>query len=161
MLSRKRGDGTLLESLLLCETMLSAQSARVVFAVTVAVLACGCGSTTTLPQAPATHPLTAPAVPVRQTGTAPVSILPGSITYMLDDSGSLVVRMSVKSNASAPVTLTVRGSLYDAAGTITDDVTGGQVGITSGATAQLELNGPPPSGEIASATYEFTSLPLP
>jgi hypothetical protein len=124
-------------------------------------LTSACGSTTQLPEAPATPPLTAAAVAVRLTGTAPVAIVPGSITYKLDDSGSLVINLSVKSNAKRPVTMEMRASLYDAAGTIVGDATGGQVGVAPGATAVLELNGPRPNGEIVSATFEGTSLPLP
>lgn len=129
---------------------------------TVGALSAACGSTTTLPETTATPPLATASVSVQQTGTAPVSILPGSVTYKLDDSGSLVVHLEITSHASTSDTITARASLYNGSGTVIGDaITGGDVSVAPGATVALELNGPPPNGEIVSATFEFTSLPLP
>jgi hypothetical protein len=90
-----------------------------------------------------------------------VSIVPGSVSYRLDGSGTLVVHLGVTSNASDKQTITARASLFDSRGSLIGDATGGQIGVSPGSTVTLQLNGPKPNGEIASATFEFTALPIP
>ncbi len=124
-------------------------------------LLAACGSTTRLPEAPQTSPLTSSAVAVKQTGTAAVSILPGSVTYKLDNSGSLIIHLQLTSKAKSAQTIIIRVSLYGPGGALVGDAAGGQVPVAPGATTDLQLNGPAPNGEIVSATYEVTSLPLP
>jgi hypothetical protein len=126
-----------------------------------ALLLVACGGTPRLPEAPSTAPLVTDSVSVTQTGTAPVAIVPDSARYRLDDSGSLVVTLEVTSEATAPQTITARASLYDMNGRLIGDATGGDVGVDPGQTLSLQLNGPPPMGEIVSARYEFTALPIP
>jgi hypothetical protein len=122
------------------------------------LFAAACGETIKLPEAPQTPPLTAAAVSVKQTGNAPVGIVPGSITYRLDDSGSLVVDLQLTSHAKSTQSIMVRASLYGPGGSLVGDATGGEVGVTPGATAPIERNGPRPSAQIVSATFEVTAL---
>jgi hypothetical protein len=126
-----------------------------------ALLLVACGNTPRLPEAASTPPLVTNSVSVTQTGTAPVTIVPDSAQYRLDDSGSLVVTLRVTSEATAPQTITARASLYDTNGKLVGDATGGDVGVDPGQTVTLQLDGPPPMGEIVSASYEFTALPIP
>ncbi len=124
-------------------------------------LTAACGSTTQLPQAPQKPPLTAASVSVKQTGTAPVTIIPGSIAYKLDDSGSLVILLQVTSRAKTAETIMLRASLFGPNGALVGDASGGEQGVAPGATVGIQLNGPKPNDEIISATFEATSLPLP
>lgn len=128
--------------------------------VTAAVLV-GCGSTTKLPEAPATGPLTSGSVQIKQTGNAAAQVDPASVTFQIDNSGSLVVRLRVTSNAGRPQTLAVRASLFDSSGGIIGDATGGDIGLPPGAPASFELNGPAPAGTIAAATFEMTAQASP
>ena len=125
------------------------------------VLVTACGETTRLPQAPETAPLTAAGVAVKQTGNAPVGIIAGSVTYRVDDSGSLVIDLQLTSRAKSKQTITVRASLYGAGGSLVGDATGGEVGVDAGATTPIELNGPKPNAQIVSATFEVTALAQP
>jgi len=119
-----------------------------------------CGSTQ-IPEAPATSPLTSGTVGFSQTGNAQAQIQQDSITYRVDDSGSLVVHLSLTSNASAAQSLAVRASLYDNSGAVIGDATGGQVQVAPGSTVQLQLNGPAPQGTISSAVFEVTATSSP
>jgi hypothetical protein len=122
---------------------------------------CACGSAARLPETSETPPLATSSVAVSQTGTAPVTIVPDSVTYRLDDSGSLVVHLRVTSGAPDKQTIEARASLYDGKGALIGDATGGQVDVDPGSTVSLQLNGPAPTGEIVSSTFEFTTLPIP
>jgi hypothetical protein len=120
-----------------------------------------CGETIQLPQAAETQPLTAASVAVKQTGNAPVGIVAGSITYRLDDSGSLVIDLQLTSHAKGKQTITIRASLYGTGGSLVGDATGGEVGVGPGASTAVELNGPKPNAQIVSATFEVTALAQP
>jgi len=122
----------------------------------------GCGSSSQLPEASGS-PLTTGTVGFSQTGNADAHIQKSSVTYRIDASGSLVVQLSLASSAAATQTISVRATLYNNLGSIIDDAVGGQVQVTPGGTAQVELTGPPPQGTIASAVFEVsaTSAPTP
>jgi hypothetical protein len=120
-----------------------------------------CGSTTQLPEAPATGALAASPLPVTQTGNAAARIDPKSVTLHLDNTGGLVVHVSATSTAADAETIMVRGSLLSANGTPVGDVTGGAIDIAPGATVQLELTGPAPNGTVASATFEVSTAASP
>jgi hypothetical protein len=121
----------------------------------------GCGDETRLPQVPSSTPFTTGSVSISQQGSAPVTIDTSSVTFMPDDSGSLVAHVTLTSTAVAPVTVIVRGSLYDPSHAIVGDLTGGQVNVAAGSTTTIQLNGPRPLGTIASATFEVTTQPSP
>ncbi len=124
-------------------------------------LLAACATDPRLPQAPSASPLTAATVPVTQQGNAPVSIDTSTVTFMLDNSGTLVARLSVRSAAAATSTVSIRGSLYGAAHQLVGDLTGGEVGVAPGATVTVLLTGPAPLGTIASATFEASSQASP
>ena len=127
----------------------------------IAVGMAACGDDTKLPQAPAATPFRASTVTVQQQGNADVTIDPASVTYQLDDSRSLVVRLVVRSNAAATIAIIIRGSIYDPSHALVGDVTGGQINVTPGSTANVQLNGPTPLGTIASTTFEVSATPTP
>ncbi|HWF58350.1 MAG TPA: hypothetical protein VG520_08360 [Candidatus Dormibacteraeota bacterium] len=126
----------------------------------VAALA-GCGSDTQLPQAPSTSPFSTGAVSITQRGNAAAVIDTSSATFKLDDAGTLVAHLSVRSTAATTVTLIIRGSIYDPQHRLVGDVTGGQVDVAPGSTAPVQLTGPAPVGTIASAVFELTAPPSP
>jgi hypothetical protein len=117
----------------------------------------GCGDVTHLPQAPSASPFTAKSVTIAQQGNADVSIDTSSVTFALDDTRALVAHLTVRSNAAAPVTVVIRGSIYDPRHQLVGDLTGGQINVAPGATVAVELTGPTPIGTIASATFEATA----
>jgi hypothetical protein len=84
-----------------------------------------------------------------------------SVTYMLDNAGSLVVHLSLKSSASTAQTFAVQATLFDANGLIVGNASGGQVMVAPGATTPVQLNGQTPHGTIASARFEVTSVAAP
>jgi hypothetical protein len=131
---------------------------RLLFGVAVAGLAAACGSQTQ-PEVQSATPLTAQTVTVRQTGNAQAQLLTSTITFQVDDSGSLVIHADVMSQSGSAQTITARASLYDSTGSIIGDATGGQIAVAPGATTSLQLNGPGPHGTIASAVVELTEVP--
>lgn len=130
------------------------------FAVPIVCLTAACGATTQ-PEVASATPLTAQTVTVKQTGNAAAQLDTSSITFQLDNSGSLVIHADVTSQATAPQTITARASLYDASGRLIGDATGGAIAIQPGATATLQLNGPTPHGTIASGTIELSNVAAP
>jgi len=130
-------------------------------AATAAAAAAGCGGSTQLPEAATGGPVTAATVGFSQTGNADAHIQQGSITYRLDATGSLVVRLSLTSSAATTQTIAIRASLYNSSGSIIDDAVGGQIQVAPGATTQVELTGPQPQGTIASAVFEVTATAAP
>ncbi len=126
----------------------------------IAVLA-ACGDDTHIPLAPSSTPFATKPVAIVQQGNAPVSIDTASVTFALDDTRSLVAHLSVHSDAPAPVTVVIRGSIYDPKHALVGDLTDGQVSVAPGSTVPVELTGPPPLGTIASATFEATVPPVP
>ena len=125
-----------------------------------AALLAGCGSTSQ-PEVGSSTPLTAASVAATQTGNAQAKLLTSTIAYRVDDSGALVIALSVMSTASAPQTILVRASLFDAKGTLIGDAVGGSTPVAAGATATMQLNGPAASGTIASAVFEVTNTLAP
>jgi hypothetical protein len=121
----------------------------------------GCGDDTHLPQAPSATPFTTSPVSILQQGNADVTIDTATVTFMLDNSRSLVAHLTVRSNAATPITVTIRGSLYDPSHQLVGDVSGGQINVASGSTMGVQLTGPTPLGTIASATFEATAQPSP
>ena len=121
----------------------------------------GCGDDTKLPQAPSTSPFSTSSVSVSQQGNADAAIDTSSVTFKLDDSGSLVAHLSVHSNAAATIAISIRGSLYDPHHALIGDVSGGQINVSPGSTTAVQLTGPTPHGTIASATFELTAKPTP
>ncbi len=126
-----------------------------------AVALAACGDTVRLPEAPATGALTSPPVQIRQTGSALAQVDPSSVTFQLDDSGSLVVRLNVRSTAGASQTLALRASLFDSSHRVIGDAVGGQVEVAPGASTAIELTGPAPIGTIAAATIEVNTAASP
>jgi hypothetical protein len=120
-----------------------------------------CGSAASQPEVQAAPPLTAQSVTVRQTGNASAQIVSSTITYQRDESGGLVIHVSVQSQAASAQTITARASLYDAKGDLVGDASGGQISVAPGATAALQLNGPAPAGTIASTVFEVSNVPSP
>ncbi|GAC1579802.1 MAG: hypothetical protein NVS3B18_13510 [Candidatus Dormibacteria bacterium] len=121
----------------------------------------GCGDATRLPQVPSMTPFSTGAVLVTQQGNAHAIIDPRSVTFKLDDARSLVVHMTVRSTASATITISIRGSIYDPQHHIIGDLSGGQINVARGSTADVQLTGPTPLGTIASAVFEVTAQPSP
>ena len=120
-----------------------------------------CGSAASQPEVQSSPPLTAHSVTVRQTGNASAEIVNSTITYLLDDSGGLVIHLSVQSQAASAQTITARASVYDTKGNLIGDATGGQLSVAAGSTASLQLNGPAPTGTIASTVFEVTNVASP
>lgn len=125
--------------------------------VALAVVACG-DSTPSVPQA-ASSSLIGGSVSIRTTGDAPVSIVPDSAIWRIDNAKLLNVTVTVRSTAGAAATVSARASLYDKNGRLVGDVTGGQLNVQPGANVQVKLTGPTPSGTVTSATFEFTTIP--
>ena len=126
-----------------------------------AVALAACGSTTTLPEAPGTTPLTAASVVVKQTGNGNATVDKNSVTFMLDNAGALVMHLNLKSNASKSQTFAVQATLFDPAGTIIGNASGGDVGISAGSTTPIQLNGQTPNGTISAVTIEVTAVASP
>ena len=120
-----------------------------------------CGTSASQPEVQSSPPLTAQSVTVRQTGNASAQIVTSTITYQLDDSGGLVIQLSVQSQAASAQTITARASVYDAKGNLIGDATGGQLSVAAGSTAALQLNGPAPTGTIASTVFEVSTVASP
>jgi hypothetical protein len=121
----------------------------------------GCGNDTQLPQAPSSSPFSTGAVSITQRGNADASIDTSSATFKLDDAGTLVAHLSVRSMAATTLTISIRGSIYDPQHRLIGDVTGGQIDVGPGSTAAVQLTGPTPLGTIASAVFELTAQPSP
>lgn len=120
-----------------------------------------CGTSASQPEVQSSPPLTAPSVTVRQTGNAAAQIVTSTITYQLDDSGGLVIHLSVQSQSATAQTITARASVYDAKGNLIGDATGGQLSVAAEGTAVLQLNGPAPTGTIASTVFEISNVASP
>ena len=122
------------------------------------LVACG---DTKLPEAPSTAAFENASVAVHQAGNAPVTVNTSTVSFALDDARTLHGSLSVTSHATATVTIIVRVSLYNSAGGIVGDATGGQVAVAPGASATIPLTGPAPIGTIASVTVEVSIPPPP
>lgn len=125
--------------------------------VALAVVACG-DSTPSVPQAAST-PLLGSGIGIKQTGDAQVQIVQDSARWKIDDARLVDVTFTVHSKAAAAETVSVRASLYDKGGRLVGDAVGGQLNVQPGQDAQVTLTGPTPSGTVASATFEFTTIP--
>ena len=121
----------------------------------------GCGNDTKLPQAPSSSPFSTGSVAITQRGNADASIDTSSATFKLDDAGTLVAHLSVRSTAATTITISIRGSIYDPQHRLIGDVTGGQIDVAPGSTAPGQLTGPTPLGTMASAVFELTAQPSP
>ena len=121
----------------------------------------GCGDDTKLPQAAAATPFTATAVAITQQGNADVSIDDASVKFVLDDTRSLVVHLSLTSHVTTPVTVSVRASLYDPKHALVGDAAGGQINVQPGQVTTVQLSGPTPLGTIASAVFEASTKASP
>jgi len=117
-----------------------------------------CGETPHVDQA-ASAALTESSVSLKQTGNAQVSIVPSSVSYRLDDAHLLEVSLTVHSGASGAQTVTVRGSFTDKSGRLIGDATGSQLNVAPGSDVSVALSGPTPTGTIAAASYEVTTIP--
>ncbi len=120
----------------------------------------GCGDVR-LPEAPSSAALTTGHVAVDQQGSTVVTVDPASVSFVVDASGSLVAHLRVRSAAAGSTTVSIRGSLFDAAHRLVGDVTGGSIDVAPGGTPAITLTGPAPGGTIASATFEASVLPSP
>jgi len=125
--------------------------------VALAVVACG-DSAPSVPQA-TTSPLLGAGIGIKQTGDAPVQIMQATAVWSIDDAKLVNVTVTVHSKAGTAVTLGARASLYDKAGKLVGDATGGQLNVEPGKDVQLHLTGPTPTGTVESATFEFTTIP--
>jgi hypothetical protein len=65
------------------------------------------------------------------------------------------------STATTTITISIRGSIYDPQHSLVGDVSGGQINVGPGSTADIPLTGPTPLGTIASAVFEVTSQASP
>lgn len=128
-------------------------------AAAVALVACG-SDAVTVPQA-APSALIAASVGVQQTGDAPVKLVANSVSWKVDDAKLVNVTLTVHSSATQAVTVSARASLYDKAGKVVGDATGGTLQVQPGSDVQLHLTGPTPNGTVSSATFEFTTIPAP
>jgi hypothetical protein len=137
------------------------RSAKALILAVVATALAACGDSIQLPQAPGSTPFQAATVAVSQTGDAPATVDTSSVTYMLDNAGSLVVHLSLKSSASTAQTFAVQATFFDANGLIVGNASGGQVMVGPGATTPVQLNGQTPHGTIASARFEVTGVAAP
>lgn len=126
-----------------------------------AVCLAACGDDTHIPAPPSATPFITSTVTITQQGNAPVHIDPASVTFKLDDSRSLVVHLTLTSQAATTVTVAVRASLYDPSHALVGDATGGQIGVAPRSTQSVELTGPTPIGTIAAATFEASVTPAP
>jgi hypothetical protein len=127
----------------------------------VAIALAACGDTVTLPQAPGATPFKAATVTITQTGDAPATVETDSVTYTSDNSGSLVIHLSLKSNATTAQTFAVQATLFDSTGLIVGNASGGQIMVAPSATTPVQLNGQMPNGTIASARFEVTAVAAP
>ena len=123
-------------------------------------LLAACGSSGQ-PQVQSSRPLTAQSVAVKQTGNGAAQIVPTTVTYQIDDSGALVIQLSVQSQSTAAESIMVRASLFDSDGGLIGDAAGGRVAVAPGSTTMVQLNGPRPQGTIAGATFEVTDVTSP
>lgn len=121
----------------------------------------GCGADTKLPQAAASSPFSTSPVSVVQQGNADATIDTTSVTFKLDDARALVAHLTVRSNAASTIAISIRGSIYDPHHALIGDVTGGQINVSPGSTAAVQLTGPTPLGTIAAVTFELTAKPTP
>ena len=121
-----------------------------------ALLALAACDSSSQPEVGQASPLTNGTVSATATGSAAVQLQQSTISYKVDNSGSLVIQLSVVSTASSQQSIAARASLYDASGTVIGDAVGGQVAVPPGGTASLELTGPRPNGTINSSVFEFT-----
>lgn len=137
------------------------RGARLLILAVAGVALAACGTTIQLPEAPSSTPVTASTVAITQTGDAPATVEQGSVTYMLDNAGSLVIHLSLKSNASTAQTFAIQATLFDPGGLIVGNASGGQVMVAAGAISPIQLNGQTPNGTIASATFEVTAVAAP
>src|ERR1700736_167370 len=94
--------------------------------------AAACGDSTVLPQAQGTGALTAASVRIEQSGPAHAQIDASHVTFQIDNSGTLVVNLTLRSTESSPQTMTLVASLYDAGGKIIGNATGGVGSLASG-----------------------------
>jgi len=124
-----------------------------------AMLVVACGSDTPHVQQTGASALTESSVGFKQTGDAAATIDPSSPTYRLDDARLLVVTLNLRSSARSAQTVGVRASLYDKAGRLVGDATGGDVNVPPGSSLAVILSGPHPNGTIASATFEVHLAP--
>jgi hypothetical protein len=121
-----------------------------------------CGDTVQVPHPPSATPFsTITVAQITQEGNAPATIDPSSVTFNPDDTQSLVVRLKVHSTATTPITISVRGSIFDAQHQLIGDVSGGEINVAPGSTVDVELTGPTPLGTIASAVFEVSTQPSP
>ncbi|HWW08609.1 MAG TPA: hypothetical protein VNY76_00040 [Candidatus Acidoferrales bacterium] len=127
----------------------------------VALALAACGDSTILRQAQGTGALTTASVRIEQSGPAHVQIDASHVTFQIDNSGTLVVNLTLRSSETSPKTLTLRASLYDSGGTVIGTATGGVVSLASGASTPVQLNGSPPNGTIAAARFEVTAQGAP
>lgn len=121
----------------------------------------GCGDQAKIPQAASATPFAASTVAITEQGNADASIDTKSVSFMLDDSRSLVVHLTLTSHAAAPISVSVRVSLYDPRHSLVGDAIGGQVKVQPGQQTPLSLTGPTPLGTIASAVFEVSGQPSP
>jgi hypothetical protein len=123
------------------------------------LLLVACGSETPHVDQASAAALTESSVAVKQTGSAPVSVVDGSVHFRLDDARLLKVSATVHSTAGTAQTVSIRASLYDKSGKLIGDASGGSLDAAPGADTQLELSGPQPNGTVASATFEISTVP--
>jgi hypothetical protein len=134
---------------------------QVVGVIALGLWATACGSTTTLSEAPPSTMLAAAHVDIKQTGSAAVTIVDGSVTLQLDEAHLLVIRAQLHSLAAGPQTVSLRASLYDAAHKLIGDATGSAINVAAGSTTSVQLNGPAPTATTAAVTFEVNAVPAP
>ncbi|MGI8846945.1 MAG: hypothetical protein ACR2GX_01565 [Candidatus Dormibacteria bacterium] len=121
----------------------------------------GCGQAPRISEAPATTPLAAANIAIRQTGRAAVTIDVSSVRFALDAAGTLVISANITSRLASPQTIIIRATIYDATDTPISDATGGNVNVPPGSTTPIRLSGPQPHGTITAATFEITAAASP
>lgn len=119
-----------------------------------------CGETIKIPQASGSGgALTAASVQIRQSGSGHARIDPSNVTFQIDNSGSLLMHVSVTSTGGGLQTVTLDATLYDSGGNIVGTAVGGNVNVPPASTSTFNLSGQQPTATIASATIEVSSEP--
>lgn len=132
-----------------------------VVAVLSGLLLAACGdAAAVVPQADKGRDLTAPQVVVQPIGDTSFAVV-GTPTFILDNAGLLVIKLTVESHASVRSSVTMAAVLRDLSGTEVSTATGGAVNLDPGSRLPVQLNGPAPTGVIARVDLTIGSRPAP
>ena len=125
------------------------------------VLFCGCGSAALAPEAGTQQPVAAAHLVLRTSGSPVVDVDASTLTVRADEAGILAVTATAVSRAATRSTVTMTATLHDAAGALVGHATGGAVGVDPGVPVAVTLNGPLPTGVVASVDLVVALQPAP